>query len=162
MPRTYSRTKRGSRKAKAIAQLKGYINPDGTRRESSIEQKVRKFLDQRGIPYVQEFMLTHDGKSRFYDFLISDGVNYFLLTETDGDYFHAVAYQEGKKQYSKLTRLQRKNLRNDKFKNELAAKMGFPLMRFTEHEIKNNFSAVVHRILQEINRQKSRQISNFP
>jgi len=65
--------------------------------------------------------------------------------ECDGSYWHAEAYQEGDQKYSELTKIQKKNLRNDKFKNMMMHELGIPLLRFSETDIKRNISIVFAR-----------------
>lgn len=133
-------------KKRAIANLKSYINEDGTRKKTSIELKVEKVLDSLGVYYTAEKEFFWKGKKRIFDFFVTDGLNYSFLIEADGDYYHATEYKEGIVPKSKLTKLQKKNLRNDEFKNSMAQGLGIPLLRFTETEIKRSISTVREKI----------------
>jgi len=143
--RTYKQRKR-----RAIKTLKQYRNPDGTQKETSIERRIRVLLDSMGLYYVQEKKLTWKNKNRYFDFFVTDGLNYSFLIENDGDYWHATEYTEGIMKYKDLTAVQKKNLRNDKFKTNMAKELGIPLLRFTESEIKNNINYCKECILQMI------------
>lgn len=113
-------------------------------KESSIETKIRLFLEAQGIFFVQEKRITYQHKTRYYDFYVTDGRNYTFFIEADGDYFHD---PKGK------TRLQKKNKRNDLFKDKIAKAKGIPLLRMKEKDIRYNFQKVAHEIFQEIHRQ---------
>jgi len=139
-----------SRKKKAIAQLKLYRNKDGTQKENKIEKKVRELLDSMGLRYEQEKPFIYKGKKRIFDFYVNTGLMSFCI-ECDGDYWHATDYQEGEKKYSELTKIQRKNLRNDKFKNLMMHELGIPLLRFSETEIKRDINYIEERIKNLIN-----------
>lgn len=135
-----------TKRKRARKMLASYINPDGTRKETSIEARVRKILENMGLFFVAEKAFTWKNKTRYFDFWVTDGLTYSVLIECDGDYFHATAYKEGECKRSELTKLQKKNVRNDEFKNQMAMAKGIPLLRFTEGEIKRNAAAVKDRI----------------
>ena len=125
-----------------------YKNDDGSHKETSIEKKVRIYLEKENIFFTQEYPLYHKGNTRYYDFLITDGLNYKILAECDGEYFHCKDLP-----YDKMTKLQKKNVRNDTLKNKIAKEKGIPLLRFTEGEIKTKFLEVQNKIQAEIERQ---------
>jgi very-short-patch-repair endonuclease len=133
------------RKARAIKTLKQYRNPDGTQKETGIERRMRVLLDSMGLYYIQEKAFSWKGKTRIFDFYITTGTMSFCI-ECDGSYWHAEAYQEGDQKYSELTKIQKKNLRNDKFKNMMMHELGIPLLRFSETDIKRNIKYVEERI----------------
>jgi len=152
--KTYKkRLPRQSRKARATQDLKRYQNEDGTRIETSIEKKIRKFLEKNNIPFTPEKFIEYHGKWKCYDFLITDGLNFTFFIEADGDYYHCTEYHEGKIAFSKLSKVQKKNYYNDKRKNFIAKKLGIPLLRFNEKQIKNGFQQVSESIFDEIYRQ---------
>jgi G:T-mismatch repair DNA endonuclease (very short patch repair protein) len=129
------------RKAKAIKNLAQYKNSDETQKETGIERRMRVLLDSMGLYYIQEKAFSWKGKTRIFDFYITTGTMSFCI-ECDGSYWHAEAYQEGDQKYSELTKIQKKNLRNDKFKNMMMHELGIPLLRFSETDIKRNISIV--------------------
>jgi very-short-patch-repair endonuclease len=137
-----------AKKERARKNLQQYINPDGSRKESSIEKKMREFLEDYGLYFKQEKFLQWHGKWKSYDFYVTDGEHYNILIECDGEYYHP---DEGQR---KLNKLQRQNRRNDNFKDELAKAFGIPLLRFREKQIKFKFDEVRKAILAEIERQK--------
>jgi very-short-patch-repair endonuclease len=130
-----------------------FFDENGNRVETSIESKIRKWLLREGIPFIQEYKITSHGQNRFYDFYITDGLTYHILVECDGGFFHSQNYLEGKQKRSKLSKIQKKNLYNDKKKNRIAQKVGIPLLRFWEKDIKYGFENVTKAILNEIERQ---------
>jgi len=145
------RTKKERRK-KLESILSKYRNKDGTRKESSIEKKVRKFLENNGIPHVPEYKIQLPGqKARYFDFYIELGADCKFIAETDGNFFHAYEYKEGDVPYNKLRKVQKKNIQNDKRKNKIAKAAGIPILRFWESDIKNAFcKKVAERIYNEI------------
>lgn len=135
--------------------LKPFYDENGIKKETSIERKVRTFLEKNGIPFEQEkFLKNSKGRWKCFDFYVSDGVNYSFLIECDGDFFHGHEFFEGTKTLSGLKKTQRKNYYNDKRKNKLAEELGIPLLRFWEKDIKFAFNKNVgKKILAEIKRQ---------
>lgn len=146
------RLARSVKKKRAIKTLNSYKNKDGSRKQTSIESRFAKILDLLGLHYTAEFGLYYKNKYRVYDFHITNG-QWSFLAEIDGSYWHAQSYKDGETPYSKLTKLQRKNVRNDKFKDMIAQKLGIPLLRFTEDEVKRNYNSVVNKIVTEIKSQ---------
>lgn len=150
-----------AKKKRAIKTLARYKDENGCQKESSIEKKVRLFLEKNNIPFIQEYAIKHTLKNhkkelyRKYDFYVSDGLNYTFYLELDGSYFHAEAYHEGLIPKSKLNKMQRKNILNDSKKNRIAEEKGVPLLRFWESTINKNFKEVERGIFAEIKRQKS-------
>ncbi len=141
------KARRSVRRRRAIRNLAGFVNRDGSRKVTSIESRVASILDSAGLYYVPEKEMFWKGKRRIFDFWVTDGLNYSLLIECDGDYFHANAYKEGSVPRSKLTRLQKRNVRNDEFKDRMAQAKGVPLLRLTESEIKRDGAGVRDKIL---------------
>ena len=137
-------------KARAIKSLAQYKNEDGTQKENSIERRVRVLLDSMGVYYEQEKRLTWKGKVKYFDFYITDGLNSFVI-ECHGTYWHALEWHEGLKKKMELTKLQRKNLRNDKFKAQMVQALGIPLLCLWEDEIKTNIESVKTKILEMLN-----------
>lgn len=146
------RLARSVKKKRAIKTLNSYKNKDGTRKQTSIENRFAKILDLLGIHYTAEYGLYYKNKYRVYDFYITNG-QWAFLAEVDGSYWHAQSYKDGEKSYSELTKIQKKNIRNDKFKDMIAKKLGIPLLRFTEDEVKRNSGSVIERIVEEIKSQ---------
>lgn len=142
-------SKRQASRRRAIATLESYVNDDGTRKQTSIEARFEKMLLSMGLYFDREYRVTLDGKTRFYDFRVTNGV-WAFLAEIDGEYWHAQKYKDGKTPYSKLSRLQRRNLRNDKLKDCFAKRLGVPLLRFTEDEVKRNISGAAAKVAAEI------------
>lgn len=128
-------------------------------KETSIEKKVRIYLESLGIFFQTQYGMEYIHKKirlyRVYDFYISGvnekGSNYAFLIETDGDYFHCTDYLEGNVKRDALTYTQKRNLKNDKIKNMIAHKKGIPLLRLKEKDIKWDFEKVKNEIYNMIN-----------
>jgi hypothetical protein len=144
--KTYSNKKKRKTLKK---QLKSYKNKDGSQKENSLERKMRLFLENEGIYYIQEYGITYNKKYKSYDFCITDGLNYFFLCEVDGSFWHS------DKPLSEMNKIQKKNHRNDLLKDKIAKEMGIPLLRIREDEIKYQMENIRKRIYDEINRQKT-------
>ncbi len=91
--------------------MDGYKNKD-----TGIELKVRNILENNNIVFERNFEIFDKNKNlyRYYDFKINN-----ILIECDGDYWHSLQH----------------NIINDKYKDELAIKNGYLLLRFKESEI---------------------------
>lgn len=113
------------------------------KKSTSIENKVKDILDKNNIEYIKNFRVVYEldsGYYKIYDFYLKDKN---VLIECDGDYWHG-----NPKFFEKLNEIQIKNVRNDKFKTELAMDCGFELLRFWEYEIHNdNFENKFIRVL---------------
>jgi len=152
--KVYGRTKKRTIK-KALA---SYVNENGTRKESSIESKIRIYLESNNIPFVPEKFIEYKGKFKAYDFLITDGLNYTFLVEADG-WWHGIGANGEPLPTNKLLNIHKKNQRNDKLKDKIAKHYGIPLIRITEHDINYNFQKVVDIIQEEISRQTRHNLS---
>jgi len=140
---------RNTKKRTIKKALKSYTNQEtGERKESSIEQKVRLFLESANIPHQPEKFIEH----AFYDFLVTDGLNYTFLIECDG-WWHGLDSNGEPLPSNKLLKIHKKNQRNDKRKDKIAQKLGIPLIRLKESDIKNNFQDIKKTIQNEIERQ---------
>lgn len=117
--------------------------------ETSIERAIRLLLNSCKIPYIQEFHL----KNKYYDFLIFEYVSDDIqkpigLIEVNGDYFHAREYiVEQTKKYTKLTKVQKRNVQNDKRKRFIAEEHKMPLLYLWEKEINEDMKATKKKLL---------------
>jgi len=136
-------------KAKAIKNLASFKNDDGTQKENSIEKKIRLILDSLGLFYIQEKKFTWQGKNRYFDFYVTNGVSGFCC-EIMGTYWHSQKYLEGTQKYATLTKIQKKNLRNDKFKREMLQDLGIPLLCLWEDEIKRSIDETSKKIIKYV------------
>jgi very-short-patch-repair endonuclease len=94
------------------------------------EKEFKKLLKELKV----EFQVQKIVGNKIYDFYIPH-VN--MLVEVDGDYWHG-----NKEKFSVLNGLQEKVIRNDKFKDGLAAGLGFTLERVWENDLKVNYKVV--------------------
>lgn len=103
---------------------------------SKIEELFGRVLLSEGIKVKPQKQVAY----KFYDFEI-EGTN--ILLELDGDYYHTNpnVYPDGP-----INAIQRKNIKNDLFKNQLALSNGFVLIRIWESDFKSNPSAIIKKI----------------
>ena len=140
----YSRKKTVSKKQKAIKTIKSFRNEDGTKKETDIEKIVRLILEELQLEYIQEHPISYfDIKAekyhyKVYDFYVTDGLTYGFLIEVDSTYWHGLEYTEGEKKYKTLSKIQKKNIKNDKLKNRIAQEKAIPLLRIKDKDLKNN------------------------
>lgn len=95
-----------------------------------------ELLNTEGILYETQKIVGN----KIFDFYLP---GYNLIVEIDGDYFHAnpSVYQE-----HQLNGMQKKNKRNDLFKNALASTMGYGMFRVWEKDLKENLEEVKLRL----------------
>lgn len=124
---------------------------------TSIENKIEKILVNLGIRYIKEYEILFDGKKRRYDFYVEgDGYKFFI--ECDGEYYHPYSINEStgmmeKARKGKLSRMQKRNMLNDIFKNKIAESVGIKLIRLREYDINKNQDKVIFTIKEEISKQ---------
>lgn len=121
---------------------------------SKLEQDfAEQFLDKLGVEYIWQFEAKDIG--RFYDFYLP---LHRLLIEIDGSYFHSDPRVVNE---DKLSPMQKKNKRVDKYKDEWALLHGIPMMRIWEKDIRENPSGVMKELKErlyiegEVNRKKN-------
>jgi len=103
---------------------------------NGLETKFAKMLTELGI----KFKAQHILKDKIYDFYLPD---YGILIEVDGDYYHC-----NPRKYPKgpINKMQKKNLKNDAYKDNLAKAWGFELIRIWEYDIVNMGSVVSRKL----------------
>lgn len=143
------------KKERAIKTLASYKNSDGTQKENKIEKKVRELLDSMGLYYEQEKRFSYKGKTRIFDFYVTNGITGWAC-EIQGTYWHSQKYLEGEQKYATLTKIQKRNLRNDKFKNLMMKEMNIPILYLWEDEINSNIKEVERKIKGYVERYFSR------
>jgi len=80
-------------------------------------------LEQEGIEYEREYQIPNT--SKWFDCML---LNTNILIELDGDYWHPLTLNECK------SKMQIKNYKNDRFKDKLALRHGFKLIRIRQSE----------------------------
>lgn len=138
---------------------------------TSIEQKMCKILADIETAYIREAPIKGIKGKRFYDFYVysekNNEVEYEFLIECHGEYWHKAIFNESgimekmditKKK--KLTNLQKRNIKNDKYKILLAKLHKLPLLIFYESEIMKNPKKVENRIKNEIEKQLNKEKIN--
>ena len=150
--KVYSPRKK-KRKPQVRTLLKQYRNKDGTKVETEPERLMKVILRNLGVSFTSEHPITHGKHYRVYDFYCYSMDEYCFMVETDGDYWHAKEFYTEDKPLSKLHKVQKRNIRNDKLKNKIAKELGIPLLRFWESDIKKNPEMVAERIRTELLKQ---------
>lgn len=104
---------------------------------NNLEKQMKLLLNEQGIKYKMCYRIN----KKVFDFLL---LEYSILIETDGTFWHSDPrfYDQ-----SKLTKIQKKNRQNDLFKNELAVKNGYTLIRIWEYDIVNHSQEVITELL---------------
>jgi len=128
--------------------------------ETKPEAIVRHMLLDLGLLFQKEYGVRYSKWYRVYDYLVQKPGEYCFLIECDGGYFHAVDYHEGRTAFSKLSSMQKRNVRNDKLKDRIAHGIGIPLIRVWERDIKYRPLWVKEVIMTEIERQKKEVFKN--
>jgi len=148
--------KKITKKQKVKKILKSFEWKNGTHRESKPEKSIKEILISLNIPFKQEYRLSHRNKIKSYDFYIYEykmgieQLNWQLLLEVHGDYFHSLDFFEGIKKRHKLNKMQKKNLRNDILKRKISKLNNIPIIYIWENEIKNNITEVKEKIKRSI------------
>jgi len=122
--------KRATEKRKAIERKKAGL-PD-----SKLEVTFQNLLKELNIPFQCQFQLDY----KFYDFKIKGKK---ILIEVDGDYWHCnpKKYPDGP-----INKKQQFAIKNDKFKNLLAKKSGYTLIRVWEEDINKRPLVVLEKL----------------
>lgn len=120
---------------------KSYYNkPKTSKLETFFEFKILDpICQQYGLEYSKQFKI----KTKFYDFAIPK-LN--LVIEVDGDYYHG----KKKNKHGQLNEIQKRNMKNDRYKNKLAIKNNYNIVRFWESDIKGSKSHVMSALNSKI------------
>lgn len=141
-----SLNKKTSKKKKIKEILDSYYETDANgksiRKETKIESRFKNLLIQLNYNFIQEFSIKYGrrGKIKKYDFYVYEHDEYgktkwHVLIECHGDFWHGIDYYNGTKKYVKLSKIVKKNIRNDYIKRMIAKKNEIPLLVFWEKEI---------------------------
>lgn len=110
-----------------------FIGKDNGRiKKSLLEVKFEKYLQNNNIKYKTSYKLqyiknTKEPRNKYYDFYIPE-IN--SLVEIHGSYWHP-------KKNINLSKIQKKNFLNDKFKKELAKNNFFKLLTIYDYELED-------------------------
>jgi hypothetical protein len=123
-----------------LKKLQRYVKTGTTARRNIKNKKPNKFeqslyniLIKENIKFEREYQIP--GTSNFYDAYLPEWINdkthknfYNILLEFDGDYWHPETLVEAK------TKIQKRNYRNDRYKDKLAKSKGYILLRIRQSE----------------------------
>lgn len=102
------------------------------------EREFCKILKELKVEYETQKII----KDKIYDFYIPSAG---LIVEVDGSYYHG---DESMYTADELNGMQKKNKRNDVYKDSLAKMMGYTIERVWESDIKKDYKAVKKRFKQ--------------
>lgn len=97
------------------------------------ELQFKEILNELKIDYEVQKILGN----KIFDFYIPKAN---LIIEVDGNYWHG-----DKEKFPNLNGMQKKNMRNDAFKDSLATGLGFSIERVWESDLKENYEEVKKR-----------------
>jgi very-short-patch-repair endonuclease len=98
------------------------------------EKEFKKLMKEIGVKIIPQKIVM----GKIYDFYEP---NSNTLFEVDGNYFHG-----DRTIYEELSPMQRRNTKNDEYKNVLAIGLGYKLERIWESDLKNNYKDVRNRM----------------
>ena len=149
--------RRKSRKISIKSKLKTYRDRDGVQKETLPEKMFRELLDSLYVSYKQEYKLSHREKVKSYDFCIyqykvgSEDFQWRILCEIQGDFWHGSDFFTGKKKRFQLTKIQKRNIKNDILKYTIANNYKIPIIYIWEHELKNDLGDIREKVKRMIN-----------
>jgi len=116
-----------------------YIKENQTNKPSKLELEFKSMLKKLKIKHIVQYRVN----GYCYDFFIKDTS---ILIEVDGDFWHCNPqfYKEP------LYEVQKHNMKHDQIKNKNATESNYTLLRFWEHDIKNNPKKVVKTLLETL------------
>lgn len=99
------------------------------------EREFRKLMRELGVKIIPQKIVM----GKIYDFYepISN-----ILFEVDGNYFHGDS-----EMYETLNPMQRRNVKNDAYKDVLARGLGYEIERIWESDLKKNYAEVKQRVI---------------
>lgn len=98
------------------------------------EREFKKLMKELKITIIPQKIVGQ----KIYDFY-EPKTN--TLFETDGNYWHG-----DKNIYEELSPMQKRNIKNDSYKNVLAKGLGYNIERIWESELKNDYEGVKQRM----------------
>ena len=99
-----------------------------------------EFLKKIGVDYIWQYEAKDIG--RFFDFAVPSA---HILIEVDGDYYHSYGLT-----YEEKNPMQKHNQWVDKTKDEWALANGIPVLRFWEHDIRENPEKIMKELKEAI------------
>jgi very-short-patch-repair endonuclease len=136
-----NKTKRSLRKSRNQITKIRYLHAQAIKMENKKtwpEQEFESILKELNIEYESQKIL----KGKIFDYYIPSTKT---LVEVDGDYYHG-----NKEKYDTLNEMQKRNVKNDKWKDIIANGMGYKIFRVWESELKESRENVIKRIQDEI------------
>ena len=98
------------------------------------EREFKKLMKELGVKVLPQKIIG----GKIYDFYIPSTNT---LIEIDGNYYHGDS-----EMFEQLNPMQRRNKKNDEYKNVLAKGLGYKIERIWESELKNNYNEVKQKM----------------
>ena len=98
------------------------------------EREFKKMMNELGVDIVCQKIVG----GKIYDFY-EEKTN--TLFEVDGNYFHG-----DKELYGELNAMQKRNIKNDEYKNIIALGYGYKIERIWESDLKNDYNGIKKRM----------------
>jgi very-short-patch-repair endonuclease len=127
-----------------INQLANMRKKQSHHKINNLEKKGYKLLSDMKFEFEIQWIF---GKRFVADAYLKD---YNAIVQFDGDYWHG-----NPKIFKNLSEMQQKNKRTDERANAVAKKEGLKILRFWEHDIKNNENCVKNKIFKFLKENKS-------
>lgn len=135
-----------SRLKKRLNYLKRKIKFSSGNFKLDLERNAKKMRKNMTTPELLFKMIVDELKIKYelqkiignkiYDFYLPE---HHMLVEIDGDYYHSNPELVSE---SEQNNMQKRNIKNDKYKDVLASGMGYKLERVWENDLKNNYVIV--------------------
>jgi len=126
-----------NRKKHALLTIKQIKSGKTGKRNNGLEKSVSALLETLGIKHEAQFAI----ETYVFDFWLPE---HNTLIECDGTFWHADPRRYPDK--SQLSKIQKRNVANDKVKNEVAKNAGFNLIRLWEHDVMENPNSVLENL----------------
>lgn len=98
------------------------------------EKEFKKLMKEIGINVLPQKIVG----GKIYDFYIPSKN---MLIEIDGNYYHGDSNM-----FEELSPMQKRNKKNDEYKNVLAKGLGYKIERIWESDLKNNYNEVKQKM----------------
>ncbi len=137
---------------KAIKRIKRQLNAEYyfAKKSDFIKKQAKKMSKKMTWPEKEFLKLMKQLKievelqkvvgGKIYDFYEP---NLNILFEIDGNYYHG-----DENLYEEMSPMQKRNKKNDTYKNVLAKGLGYRIERIWESDLKNNYSVVKKRMME--------------
>jgi len=124
---------------KRVKNLKSYFKYNNTKKQrkrqkpNNFERGMYSIMSNDNLIFITEFQIP--STTKFYDAYLPE---YNILLEFDGDYYHKDTLMEC------INKMQIKNFKNDRYKDRLAFKHGYKLVRIKQSANVQSIRTLLH------------------